>query len=318
MKIRIILIMAMMLLVMLAACTNPAGAFSNFSSMLKIGTPQVNSLSYSLNRIDMSGIGMNTVLKVHNPNLFDANLNGGDLEFYLNDIKIGTAKLNQASSLPAQSDGQISMGMILDVNRMSEWLKTHIQRGESSIVKVKGVLSVGVALLTIQYPVNEQRNFKTNLLDNLSLATIKKLALLPGLSVQSIKSTWGQVNGDQVQLSHVIQFRNDTGIQITSPQLRFEIEANGIAILNGQTNKPVEVHSGDNTVSLATFVSTSKTVEWFVSHLKNGEKTSLLLKIKPVNNQLVESPDIRQSVDGFAFGADLKTSLPKEISLPPY
>lgn len=97
----------------------------------------------------------------------------------------------------------------------------------------------------------------------------------------------------------VVNNPNPVGVQLGGLSIEYAVEMNGITMATGN-KKGVGVETGNSTVGFTSHLQNDRIPEWWVSHLQNGEQTTLTV-----------DADVHSSFVGQSFGAP---SVEREIN----
>jgi LEA14-like dessication related protein len=103
------------------------------------------------------------------------------------------------------------------------------------------------------------------------------------LTVESMRSHWGDVNEDFTEIITLATIRNDNPIPISITKFHYLVEMNGIKVAEGSSDVSTVVQpKSKTTLTLISKLDNKMLDEWWVSHIKNGEKTKVRIVLQPV------------------------------------
>ncbi|MCD6099003.1 MAG: LEA type 2 family protein, partial [Candidatus Marinimicrobia bacterium] len=122
------------------------------------------------------------------------------------------------------------------------------------------------------------------ILEGLNSDTPRKVNIDPvTLTIKSIKSHWGDVTADYTEIITLATIRNENLIPVPITKLRYLVEMNGIRIAEGSNNVATIIQpKSDATLTFVTKLDNRMLDEWWVSHIKNGERTKVRIVLQPV------------------------------------
>lgn len=120
------------------------------------------------------------------------------------------------------------------------------------------------------------------------------------------KGDWGNVSEETIEVKSKawINNPNPVGLSVGFIDLKYEAEANNMSIASGNV-KDVTLGTGNNTKTFETSLNQGKIPDFWVSHLKNGEKSKIAVPIT------VETPVKSFSI--VAFTKTIETDLTEKI-----
>lgn len=117
--------------------------------------------------------------------------------------------------------------------------------------------------------------------------------ILGAPSVAGVENRFGDVNETttNVESDLVVNNPNPVGVQLGGMSIDYAVEMNDITMATG-TKEGVGVESGNSTISFTSHLRNDRIPDWWVSHLQNGESTTLTV-----------DADVHSSLVGQSFGA---------------
>ena len=101
--------------------------------------------------------------------------------------------------------------------------------------------------------------------------------------IREVSLSWGDVAYDFTEIIADVSVYNPSPIPITLKKVTFTLYMNNIKMGGGTTYNPVILGAEKDTVILFTTVLDDSLLdEWWISHIKNGEKTRITIEIYSV------------------------------------
>ena len=251
------------------------------SQSLRVGKPEIRSVSNEWGAVTSSTTEIITKIKVYNPNPFPLPLKDILTEVYMNNVKMGEGSALKAEIKPS-SESTIIISTKLDNSKIPEWWVSHIKNGERSTLVIKGYLVFDLKIMEFKYPFKMLNEIKTNILAELSTNVPQKVGPL-SLTIESTKTFWGNVNEKYTEIITVAKVRNDYAIPIPIIGFQYLVEMNGIKVGDGRSDiNTIIPPKSDATVTFITKLDNKKLAEWWVSHIKNGERTTVKILLQPI------------------------------------
>jgi LEA14-like dessication related protein len=257
-----------------------------------ISKPEMSYVKNEWGEVGSSYTEIITKVGVNNPLPISLPVKDIKTEIYMNGIKMGQGSAIKAD-IRANSESEVIISTKIDNEKIVDWWVTHIKNGEETNVDVKGKLILDIFGITqFEYPLDFKSQIKTDILDAIGFKEAKGFS---GFFIDEVKSEWGDVNKDYTEIKTNVKFKVNLPIHIV--KFRYSIELNGIQIAEGVENVDKTIKTSQNVVFVS-YIDNSKIPEWWVSHIKNGEKTNGKVIIEPtieISGKEFEIPLIKQS-----------------------
>ena len=243
-----------------------------------LGKPEVVGMENEWGEVTQSYTEILTKIVVNNPNPVPIPISAVETELYLNGIKMGDGKnVNSATIEPGEDI--IILSTKIDNSRIPEWWVSHIKNGETSRVTLKGYIVFDLKVTQFRFPIEEESDIKTNILDSLSFT--RDFRIGPTKLTVSIKSSWGDVSPSTTEIIHRATFTNPNPFPIPLLGTDYTITLNNIEVGRGKIEDVTLEPNSKTTVTFTTYIENEKLREWWVSHINNGEKTTIRMNISP-------------------------------------
>jgi len=248
-----------------------------------IGKPEIRGITHEWGEVTSSTTEVITKIKVYNPNPVSLPLKDVLTEIYMNDVKMGEGSALKAEIEP-NSESAVVISTKLENGRIPEWWVSHIKNGEKSTMDVRGNLVFDLKVTEFRYPVELSNSIETDILAGLSSDTPQKVSAGPlTLRIKSVKSHWGEVNEDYTEIITQAAIHNDNLVPIPITKFRYSVEMNGIKLADGSSDVATVIQpKSEATLTFVTKIDNKMLDEWWISHIKNGEKTKVKIVLQPV------------------------------------
>jgi len=249
----------------------------------EVGKPEIRGISHKWGNVTSSTTEIITTIKVYNPNPIPLPLKDILTEVYMNHIKMGEGSALK-SEIKANSESEIILSTKIENSKIPEWWVTHIKNGEKSTMNVKGYIVFDLKVTEFKYPIELSNSIETNILAGLSSDEPRENRVGPvTLTIKSVKSYWGEVNEDYTEIITLATIYNDNPIPVPIVKFYYLVEMNGIKVAEGSsTIEAVIKPKSEETITFITKIDNNLLDEWWVSHIKNGERTKVKISIQPV------------------------------------
>jgi LEA14-like dessication related protein len=100
-------------------------------------------------------------------------------------------------------------------------------------------------------------------------------------SIKEISNRWGNISEDTTEIISSITIENNNPFKIIIPRVEvdYTIRMNDIKMAHGKIEN-INLQKGDTTIEVTSYFDNSKIPEWWISHIKNNEKT--IVDIRPM------------------------------------
>jgi len=263
---------------------------------ISIGKPEIKRITYGWGKVNSTTTEILVNVEVYNPNPFPIPLKDVVLRLYMNGIEMGEGHAIKAS-IPAHSTSPVVIAIYLDNDKIPEWWVSHIKNGEKTVIRIDGYLVFKI--FDFKYPISFTKTVQT---DILSFATNKPVTVsVDGLSVvvESLRSHWGKVTNRTTEIVSVAEVHNPNPIPIPVLGFDYTIKMNGIVVGSGsETMNVIIPPKGNAKLEFVTKIDNEKLKDWWVSHIKNGERTKVEVVISPkvkIAGRVLEFPIAKQT-----------------------
>jgi LEA14-like dessication related protein len=253
---------------------------------LELGKPTVTGITQDLGEFTATKSEILTGVVMKNPNPVPIPLESIEADVFMNGIKIGEISSVGKTEIEASQESILRLSTKIDNHKIQDWWVSHIKNGERTNVSVRGNLIFDLGLTKHEYPLEFESSLKTDILSDSCLASEGsegRSAASALLTVMDADSLFGAVTADETEIITTVILNNEGDIPILLAGYDYEIVMNEMKLGEGRvaTNDILAPDSAV-TISLITPLQNDKISDWWVSHLKNGERTELKLKIQPV------------------------------------
>jgi len=270
-----------------------------------VGKPEIRGISYSWGKVTEDTTEILVNINVYNPNPFPIPLKDVAMDVYMNGIKMGEGHAIKAE-IEAKSESTVVVAIDLDNNKIPEWWASHIRNGEKTAIDIKGYLVFDLKVFDFKYPIEIPKSLETNILSTLSTNKPRMISTDSiNITVKTISTRWGNVS-EYTEIVTIAEIYNDNPYPISMSNFSYIIKMNGVEVGRGSDNlNAVIPPKSDAKITLISKIENSKLKEWWISHIRNGERTDVEILIKPVVEIAGKKKEFTLTEQSF----ELKTSI---------
>jgi len=187
------------------------------------------------------------------------------------------------AELKASSESTLIISTKIENGRIPEWWISHIKNGEKSTMNLKGYLVFDLKVTEFRYPFELSNSIETDILSGISSNALQKVNVGPfALTIKSISSHWGRVEEGYTEILTLAKIYNDNLVPLPLTKFKYLVEMNGVKLAEGSSNIATVIQArSEATITLVTKLDNKMLDEWWVSHLKNGERTRVKIVLQP-------------------------------------
>jgi LEA14-like dessication related protein len=284
----------------LSGCLGSGSVKEKIEKKIEVSKPQIISVSHRWGEITPSTSEIITEIVVSNPNPIPIPIKNISVHIYMNGIDMGEGKNIGPASLAAKSNTTIIISTKLNNAKIPEWWVSHLKNGEVSKISLKGTITFDLKIFDFNWPFEQSSEIRTNLVDSFVMDDVPlefDLKLMTVTFYVSMRSHWGKVTSDSTEIIHNVEITNPTLVPLPITNIGYEIFMNDIKVGEGviEESKIIAPKSSDK-LEFVTLIDNNALDDWWVSHLQNGEETTvemklyLILNIKGVGEIKVQIP----------------------------
>ena len=258
---------------------------------------QAESICCSWGQVSLSTTTVKTEIMVQNPHLHHLPLKV-QCNIYLNDIEIVSGLGDDLKILPQASGSSVRFSSTLDNEKIIDWWVSHINNGEKTRVRIEGKVILSLDEVDMFYPYSEESEFETNMLEGLNRTNLGHIDLvLVKIGWKRLKSEWGKVTSQETEIEHTITINNFGFLPclLGVTDVDYGLVMNEVQMAKGTMGLPLVLWPGEErSTTCSTRINNRKIIDWWVSHIDNGEKTKYCFNyvpmIKAFNGKLANWP----------------------------
>lgn len=126
-------------------------------------------------------------------------------------------------------------------------------------------------------------------------------------AVTDVENQFGTVTDETTEIETNISVHNPNpiGLTLSGTSVRYDMRANGVPLASGE-KQGLAVQRGNSTVQITTLMKNERIPDWWVAHVRNGERTTMTV------DATVDVGEIGQSFGGLP-GAEHLDRYPRRV-----
>lgn len=232
-------------------------------------------------------------ISVYNPNSVSIPIKKVACTITMDGINMGSAE-TQGLVIEKNAEFPIKISAKMDNAKIPAFWVEHIKRNEKSeaLIEIFTTFNLGGGDFT--FPFSLKRPVETDLLSSLKKVDpipVEKKVKIPivgeqtvfKIILEAISGKWGIVTPQSTQIDLSAIIHNDNLYPLVIPKVEYTIESNGITLGSGESESiNVFAPKSKNDVNIVASFDTSLMDEWFVTHIRQGEKSTFDIRVSLV------------------------------------
>ncbi|PSQ47820.1 hypothetical protein BRD15_06570 [Halobacteriales archaeon SW_6_65_15] len=202
---------------------------------------------------------------------------GVSYDVAMNDVTVASGSSGGLALSPGQNE--VTLETYIDNEKIPAWWASHINEGEQTTLSVQP--SVNAGLLSKSLPA-EERTFETDMLSSFDSDEAQSVEVGDQtlMTVESTDASWGTATENRTPLQFSGTVNNPNDAPVSFSKLGYEISMNDVTVAGGTTDEGVEIGANSTeTIRVDAALDNRKLDEWWVTHLENGEETTLDVQV---------------------------------------
>lgn len=252
--------------------------------------PEIRGITFEWGEVTPSTTEVFATIKIYNPNSFTIPVKKIACDISISGIKIGSA---ETTDLKIEKNAEFPIKMLakIDNTKIPSFWVEHLRHNEKSeaVIDIKATFDLAGMDFTLPFVI--KRPIETNLLSALNKVNpviIEKKAKLPILgektvfkiSIDSLAGKWGTITLENTQINLVATIHNENIYPLIVPKLEYKVDMNGIELASGETEENyLFAPDSKKEISASVLLKNTSLDEWFVTHIKQNEKSTFNIKV---------------------------------------
>lgn len=174
---------------------------------------------------------------------------------------------------------ELQTTVAMDNSKVPEWWARHVNGGERSTLVVEPRTTADLGFTKFAADVGgQERTVETDVLAGLNDDESQEIRS-NGRTVATVEQTrasWGGADDQQAPIEVDVTIENTAPVPLTLGDLEYTIEMNDVTVGDGTAPESHTIYPGETkTVTYTITIDSQQMDEWWVSHIKNGEETSV-------------------------------------------
>jgi len=165
----------------------------------------------------------------------------------------------------------------MDNDAVPEWWAAHVNNGERSSVVVDPSVTADVGFTTFVVDVDRRNaTVETDVLSGLNAIEPQPLTVEGQRvgTVREVRAEWGTATTDRTPVELTARIENTGPVAITVSDLAYDVRMNEVVVGNGTATADHRIPAGETrSVTFTVPLDSQAMDEWWVSHVRNGERT---------------------------------------------
>jgi LEA14-like dessication related protein len=115
--------------------------------------------------------------------------------------------------------------------------------------------------------------------------------IVGNISIEGMSNRWGGATEESTVIKTEVRVRNDNDIPLYVRRISFVMDMNNITMVTGESQDKILLRSKSVTkVSVESVMDNTRIPEWWVSHIRNGEKTLVEINVEITLEEIMGIP----------------------------
>lgn len=263
-----------------------------------VSVPTIKNYSSRWGEITDNTTEIITSIQIDNSNPFNFNVPIAKVEYTMemNNIEMAHGIYDDINLKKGLST--VELVSYFDNRKIPEWWVSHLKNNELTTVDIKPEIVIDLVLADPGVKVSSKTiPIETNILanvDNLDGETVQ--VGLIDLDFNPSSVSWGTISNQTTEILLDVVITNPVNFSIQMPEVNYAINMNNITIGEGSIKNSVILEpEEDTTINMVTKIENDMLDNWFVSHLRNNEHSTIEIFM----NTTVRYKNIDYEIDDF-------------------
>ncbi len=248
-----------------------------------LGVPHVVGVDNEFGRVTNKNADIQTALVVANPNPVDLKAGNTSVNYTVEMNGVTMANGSQSNLHLEKGNTTLRFSTEMRNDKIPEWWVTHIRNGEHTTLRIHSKVHSSLVKKSVDVPYSN--DIDTDIISGFNSTTTRPInASMPFVSdpvlyVNETSANWGAVTRSKTPIRMRMRVYNPKSVTYTISEIGYEMTMNGIAVGNGTTEHPYAIPGkSEKTLRMRTIIQNDRLDDWWVSHLRNGQRTDLKIR----------------------------------------
>jgi LEA14-like dessication related protein len=278
-----------------------------------LGVPSVAGVDNEFGTVTNQTTGIETALVVNNPNPIAISAGNASVDYsvQMNDVAMANGSRGNLGLDRGNTTLRFSTQMRND--KIPKWWVTHIRNGERTTLRIQSTVHSSLVGRSVRVPYSQQ--IETDIISEFNSTETRPVNANapfvsdPVLYVNETSANWGTVTREETPIRMRMRVYNPKSVAYTVSEIGYDVTMNGIAVGNGTTDRPYTIPGkSGKTLRMQTVIQNGHLDDWWVSHLKNGQKTDLKISFY-ANIELPSGETIRVPLRQLTYKKQIETHI---------
>jgi LEA14-like dessication related protein len=172
---------------------------------------------------------------------------------------------------------EIQHAVEMDNDAVPQWWAAHVNNGERSTVVVDPSVTADVGVTKFDVGVDDREStVETDVLAGLTAGDARPLTLDGQRvgTVHEVRAEWGTATTDRTPVELTVRIENTAPVAITVSDLGYDVRMNDVVVGDGSAATEHRIPAGETRqVTFTIHLDSQSMDEWWVTHVRNGERT---------------------------------------------
>lgn len=252
------------------------------TGVVKPEPPSVESVQNEWGDVSDERTAIRTSVVVTNPNKIGIPAVADvTYDVSMNDVTVASGSSKKLGLSAGRNE--VTLQTHIDNEKIPAWWATHINNGEKTTVSVEP--AIGAFSYSKELPAQE-RTFETDILASFNSDSGQSVEVggQTLLTVEETSASWGEATEEETPLSFAGTVHNPNDVPIVFSKIGYTVSMNDVTVAEGTTDEGVEIApESTETIDVDSTMDNTKLDEWWVSHLRNDENTTLDVQVYAVS-----------------------------------
>lgn len=288
---RAIVFIVVFLSVTLLLCTPSCAMIKEAVQSMK---PEIRGITLEWREVTSQITEVIATIKVYNPNPISLPIKKVTCSITMADVKMGSAETKDLH-IRKNAESPVKISAQIDNTKIPDFWAEHLRRNEKSEALIDVSITFDLVITDFTYPFQLKQSIETDLLAGLKKVgpiLVEEKGKLPitgqekailKITLESLSGKWGTITSDSTEVNLLATVHNENPYPLAIPKIAYQVDMNEIVLASGES----EVNyyfapNSKNNISTIITLETGLMDKWFVSHIRQGEKSTFNIQVSLV------------------------------------